>query len=204
MAMIEIQNLTVGYEDRIVFSNFSATFLPATINAITGLNGSGKTTLLAAIAGDIKAREGSISLSNRGIQSYSQKELSQLRAVAAQNHYYWLPYSVEEILQLGHEEVSPARFSLVVESLAIAPFVKQSVTSLSGGQLQRVEIARALLRETPILILDEPFASQDLESVAKIKEILREARDAGTTVIFVAHERFEDLSWCDQIINLNV
>ena len=69
--------------------------------------------------------------------------------------------------------------------------------------MQRVEIARAFLRETPVILLDEPFASQDLESIAKIESLMREARDAGRTVIFVAHERFEDLSWCDQVINLN-
>lgn len=203
MAMIEITNLTVSYGHQPVLANFSATFAPSTITAITGFNGSGKSTLVSAIARDIEAAEGSISFNGKSIANYTLKELSKLRAVASQNHYYWLPYSVEEILQLGNDEVSTAAFTSVIEKLAITPFLQQSVTTLSGGQLQRVEIARAFLRETPVILLDEPFASQDLESIAKIESLMREARDAGRTVIFVAHERFEDLSWCDQVINLN-
>ena len=201
--MIEITNLTVGYSHVVVLENFSATFAPSTITAITGFNGSGKSTLISAIAGDIQPMEGSISINGASLESYSLKELSRIRAVAVQSHYYWLPYTVQEILLLGNEDVIQDKFDSLLEALAITPFLHQSVTTLSGGQLQRVEIARALIRDTPLVLLDEPFASQDLESIARIEALLREARDAGRIVIFVAHERFEDLSWCDQVIDLN-
>ena len=201
--MIEITNLTVGYGHVVVLENFSATFAPSTITAITGFNGSGKSTLISAIAGDIQPMEGSISINGASLESYSLKELSRIRAVAVQSHYYWLPYTVQEILLLGNEDVIQDKFDSLLEALAITPFLQQSVTTLSGGQLQRVEIARALIRDTPLVLLDEPFASQDLESIARIEALLREARDAGRIVIFVAHERFEDLSWCDQVIDLN-
>lgn len=201
--MIEITNLTVGYSHVVVLENFSATFAPSTITAITGFNGSGKSTLISAIAGDIQPMEGSISINGASLESYSLKELSRIQTVAVQSHYYWLPYTVQEILLLGNEDVIQDKFDSLLEALAITPFLQQSVTTLSGGQLQRVEIARALIRDTPLVLLDEPFASQDLESIARIEALLREARDAGRIVIFVAHERFEDLSWCDQVIDLN-
>ncbi len=130
-------------------------------------------------------------------------ELSRLRAMAAQSHHYWMAFKSTEILRLGNEEVSQERFDFLIEKLNINGYLQEPVTTLSGGQLQRVEIARALLRERSLLMLDEPFASQDLASIEAIKGLLLEERAAGRTVILVAHLRREDLSWCDQIIELN-
>jgi ABC-type Mn2+/Zn2+ transport system ATPase subunit len=114
-----------------------------------------------------------------------------------------MAYKSIEILRLGNEDVSQERFDYLIEKLNIGSYLQESVTTLSGGQLQRIEIARTLLRELPLLMLDEPFASQDLASIEAIKSLLIEERAAGRTVILVAHMRREDLSWCDQIIELN-
>jgi iron complex transport system ATP-binding protein len=200
--MISVSDLSVSYGDRKVIADFSANFESGTISAITGSNGVGKSTLLSAIAGEIKA-EGSIAIGRRAIGEYSLKELANIRALAVQNHQYWLAYTVEEILSLGIEKPSQTRRDEIIDALSMRPFLAQSVTTLSGGQLQRIEIARALLRQTPILFLDEPFASQDLAMIAQLIEIFKKARTSGVTIILVAHERSEDLLWCDQVINLN-
>jgi ABC-type Mn2+/Zn2+ transport system ATPase subunit len=91
----------------------------------------------------------------------------------------------------------------LIEKLGISKYLYQRITTLSGGQLQRIEIARALLRQLPILMLDEPFASQDLQSIAAITDLLREEAAAGRTVLLVAHARRDDLSWCDQVIEIS-
>jgi ABC-type Mn2+/Zn2+ transport system ATPase subunit len=114
-----------------------------------------------------------------------------------------MAYTTEEILRLAHGDISDERFDYLVEKLAITPYLQQRVTTLSGGQSQRIEIARALMRELPIVFLDEPFASQDLKSMDAIIELLQAERAAGRTIVLVAHARSEDLAWCDQIINLN-
>jgi ABC-type Mn2+/Zn2+ transport system ATPase subunit len=114
-----------------------------------------------------------------------------------------MAYTTEEILRLGNDDISQERFNYLVEKLGATEYLNQRVTTLSGGQSQRIEIARALMRELPIVLLDEPFASQDLKSISAITELLQEERASGRTIILVAHARREELSWCDQVIELN-
>ena len=201
--MISASALTLTYGDHIVLEDFSATFSKGTITAIIGANGSGKSTLLAALAGDLLPVSGVITFNDKPIVEMKRSELSQLRTLAQQSHHYWMAYTSNEILQLGHEEVAEDRFTYLIEKLGLSDYLEQSVTTLSGGQVQRIEIARALLRELPIVMLDEPFASQDLKSIDAIRELLKEECAAGRIVILVAHARREDLLWCDQIIEIS-
>jgi iron complex transport system ATP-binding protein len=201
--MISASHLDLSYGDRTVLKDFSATFAAGSITAIVGANGTGKSTLLAALAGDLLPSGGDVTVNDQPITSLNRTQLSQLRSLAQQSHSYWMAYTTEEILRLAHGDISDERFDYLVEKLAITPYLQQRVTTLSGGQSQRIEIARALMRELPIIFLDEPFASQDLKSMDAIIELLQAERAAGRTIVLVAHARSEDLAWCDQIINLN-
>lgn len=201
--MITASNLTLSYGNRTVLEGFSASFSQGTITAIIGANGSGKSTLLAALAGDLAPLVGEIAFDGKPIKEMKRKELSHLRSLAQQSHQYWMAFTADEILRLGHDQVSEARFNYLIEKLGITQYINQRVTTLSGGQLQRIEIARALLRELPVVMLDEPFASQDLKSISAIQDLLLEESAAGRTVLLVAHARREDLSWCDQIIEIS-
>jgi iron complex transport system ATP-binding protein len=201
--MISASHLDLSYGERTVLKDFSATFSAGSITAIVGANGTGKSTLLAALAGDLVPSGGDVTVNDQPIASLNRTQLSQLRSLAQQSHSYWMAYTTEEILRLAHGDISDVRFNYLVEKLAITPYLQQRVTTLSGGQSQRIEIARALMRELPIIFLDEPFASQDLKSMDAIIELLQAERAAGRTIVLVAHARSEDLAWCDQIINLN-
>ena len=201
--MISISNLNLSYGARQVISDFSATLEQGTITAILGANGTGKSTLIAAIAGDVSPESGRITIKEITIESLGREELAKLRSVAQQSHNYWMAYTTNEILRLGNEDISEERFNYLVKKLGIYSYLEQRVTTLSGGQSQRIEIARALMRELPIVLLDEPFASQDMTSIENIKELLLEESSAGRTVILVAHMRRDDLSWCDQILEVN-
>lgn len=202
--MISVTHLSLAYGDRVVLEDFSATCAEATITAIIGANGSGKSTLLAALAGDIAPVAGDITIDEVSIHDMKKSQLSKMRSLAQQSHHYWMAYTTDEILRLGHDVVSEDRFNYLIEKLGISDYLNQSVTTLSGGQLQRIEIARALLRQLPIVMLDEPFASQDVKSISAIIDLLREESAARRTVLLVAHMRREDLSWCDQVIEIGV
>lgn len=203
MAMISASNLSLSYGKHVVLENFSASFVEGTITAIIGVNGCGKSTLLAALAGDIAPIAGSVTIDSTSIFEMKKSHLSKLRSLAQQSHQYWMAYTADEILRLGNDEIATDRYNYVINRLGINEFLNQSVTTLSGGQLQRIEIARALLRQLPIVMLDEPFASQDLKSIAAITELLKEESASGRTVLLVAHARREDLAWCDQIIEIS-
>jgi ABC-type cobalamin/Fe3+-siderophores transport system ATPase subunit len=199
--MIEIKGLTVVRGKRIVVDNFSATIAGASITAITGPNGCGKSTLAQAIAGDLKYQSGQITIAGRELQTITLEEQAELRSVVEQNRNYWLSFTAREVIAMGQSKANLARMEGVMKRLQIAEYADQSVTTLSGGQAQRIDLARALIRDTPIYIFDEPLSAQDSQSKVRVIEEFKAMRSAGKTLIVIAHSDRESLSWCDQIID---
>ena len=199
--MIEIKGLTVARGKRIVVDNFSATIAPASITAITGPNGCGKSTLAQSIAGDLKYQSGQITIAGLELQTITLEEQAELRSVVEQNRNYWLSFTAREVIAMGQSKANLARMEGVMQRLQIAEYADQSVTTLSGGQAQRIDLARALIRDTPIYIFDEPLSAQDSQSKVRVIEEFKAMRSAGKTLIVIAHSDRESLSWCDQIID---
>ena len=200
--MIQVDKVTIAFGERVVLKDFSASIAKGSITAIIGPNGSGKSSLLSAISADIPLASGEIQINGRSVSEMSFEEMAFLRSFAQQSHTYWMAYSVEEILWLGHDSVSSSRFNEIVDALDIRSFLTDKVTVLSGGQLQRVEIARALMRQSPLVLLDEPFASQDLQSITRIIELMQAEKNRGITFVVVAHAHRADLIWADAVIDI--
>lgn len=201
MALITIEKVSIIRGGKNVLTDFSASIEPGKITAIIGPNGSGKSTLLGALAGDLPIASGVITIAGRDLKEISVGEQSQLRSVVLQNRNYWLSYTARELIEMGQGPAELARVDAVMQRLDMTRFENQSVTTLSGGEAQRVEIARALIRDTPIYLLDEPLSAQDVQSKARIIALLQELRDQGRTVLVIAHIDKSSLSWCDQIID---
>ena len=201
MALITIEKVSIIRGGKNVLTDFSASIEPGKITAIIGPNGSGKSTLLGALAGDLPIASGMITIAGRDLKEISVAEQSQLRSVVLQNRNYWLSYTTRELIEMGQGPAELARVDAVMKSLDMTRFENQSVTTLSGGEAQRVEIARALIRDTPIYLFDEPLSAQDVQSKARIIALLQELRDQGRTVLVIAHIDKSSLSWCDQIID---
>ena len=199
--MIEINHLTVARGKRIVVDNFSATIAPASITAITGPNGCGKSTLAQAIAGDLKYQSGQITIAGRELQTITLEEQAELRSVVEQNRNYWLSFTAREVIAMGQSKADLERMEGVMKRLQIAEYADQTVTTLSGGQAQRIDLARALIRDTPVYIFDEPLSAQDSQSKVRVIEEFKAMRSVGKTLIVIAHSDRESLSWCDQIID---
>ena len=201
MALIKIEQVSISRGGKSVIEQFSATIEPGKITAIIGPNGSGKSTLLSAIAGDLPLRAGEITFDGRNLKEISVAEQSALRSVVLQNRNYWLSYSTRELIEMGQGPEELLRVEAILQALDMKRFENQSVTTLSGGEAQRIEIARALIRDTPIYLLDEPLSAQDVASKARIIALLKGLRDKGKTVLVIAHIDKNSLSWCDQIID---
>jgi iron complex transport system ATP-binding protein len=200
--MIEISHLSVFRGKREIIKNFSASIPASSITAITGANGSGKSTLLAALAGDLEYRSGEIKYSSQELREISLQEQSSIRSVVLQNQSYWLSFTAREVISMGQGSDALARIDSILEVLDMKSFVDQAVTTLSGGQSQRVEIARALIRDTDFYLLDEPLSAQDSQSKQRIISYLETLRDQGKTILVIAHIDRDALSWCDQVIDL--
>ena len=201
MALIKIDQVSISRGGKSVIEQFSATIEPGKITAIIGPNGSGKSTLLSAIAGDLPIGAGEITFDGRNLKEISVAEQSALRSVVLQNRNYWLSYSTRELIEMGQGPDELLRVDAVMQALDMKRFENQSVTTLSGGEAQRIEIARALIRDTPIYLLDEPLSAQDVASKARIIELLKGLRDKGKTILVIAHIDKNSLTWCDQIID---
>ena len=201
MALITIEKVSIIRGGKNVLTDFSASIEPGEITAIIGPNGSGKSTLLGALTGDLPIASGMITIAGRDLKEISVAEQSQLRSVVLQNRNYWLSYTARELIEMGQGPAELARVDAVMQRLDMTRFENQSVTTLSGGEAQRVEIARALIRDTAIYLLDEPLSAQDVQSKARIIALLQELRDQGRTVLVIAHIDKSSLSWCDQIID---
>ena len=203
MAMISLSNLKIIRGGRTVISNFSVEIEQATITAIVGPNGCGKSSLLGAMAGDIALAQGEILFDGRNLKSMPLQEQAALRSVVMQNRNYWLSYSAADVIGMGQSEDARSRMPSIISELNMGEYVDQSVTTLSGGEAQRVEIARALIRDTEIYLLDEPLASQDSRSKERIIAALQRLKAEGKTIVIIAHVDRHSLGWCDQVIELN-
>jgi len=199
--MISVNSISVIRDQNPIIKDFSTEFKAGTITAIIGPNGCGKSTLLAAIAGDLPLAIGVIKFNEKELSSYQIAELARLRSVVIQQPAFNLAFTVKEVLAMARLAGSTLESeNSAIAKLAIKELADRKVTQLSGGERQRVAIALAVAVDAPVLLLDEPLAAQDVESTARIIELLRSEAKAGKTIILVAHVQESELSWCDQII----
>ena len=192
--MITINEITIIRDGREIIYDYSEQIPAGSITVIIGPNGCGKSTLLAAIAGDIVPSKGTITLDELHPPLTSAKKLATVRSMAVQNQFFTLGFSVRQIIEMA----GPA--DEIMEQLHLSPIANRHVTTLSGGEAQRVAIAQAIAAQTPILLLDEPFAAQDVDSRSRIITILKSMAEKGTTVVVVVHASESDLGWADKVI----
>ena len=201
MALILIDDVSIIRAGREVVSHFSAAISSGKITAIIGPNGCGKTSLLSALAGDIPIAGGTITIDGKNLNDISTQEQAKIRSVVQQNRNYWLSYTAREVIEMGQDEEALRQVDRIMSALQINGFANQKVTTLSGGEAQRIEIARALIRNTDIYLLDEPLSAQDSNSKQRIISLLSELRSHGKTIVIIAHIDKAALTWCDQIID---
>ena len=192
--MITIDEITIVRDGREIIYDYSEQIPAGSITVIVGPNGCGKSTLLAAIAGDIAPDKGTITIDENHPILTSASTLATLRAMAIQNQSFTLGFTVREIVQMGGDPDE------VLEALGLTEIADRLVTTLSGGESQRVAIAQAIAQRTPVLLLDEPLAAQGIYSRKKIIALLQQLADSGTTVVVVAHSTETELTWADKVI----
>ena len=192
--MITIDEITIVRDGREIIYDYSEQIPAGSITVIVGPNGCGKSTLLAAIAGDIAPDKGTITIDENHPILTSASTLATLRAMAIQNQSFTLGFTVREIVQMGGDSDE------VLEALGLIEIADRLVTTLSGGESQRVAIAQAIAQRTPVLLLDEPLAAQDIYSRKKIIALLQQLADSGTTIVVVAHSTETELTWADKVI----
>lgn len=209
MNYFSIQNLTKSYEEKTVLYPFNLELGKGQIIAIVGETGSGKSTLLRIMAGLEVQNSGNIKLKMKEILNPDQKIVSgyhEIKLIHQDFHLYPninVAENIARALLHCNKEYANYRLETVLNLLGLAEFRDRMPHQLSGGQQQKVAIAKALSVEPEILLLDEPFSSLDtIQKYRLIYELKEIFLKMGTSVIFVTHDLDDALRLTDELIIL--
>jgi iron complex transport system ATP-binding protein len=192
--MITIDEITIVVDGREIIYDYSEQIPAGSITVIVGPNGCGKSTLLAAIAGDIAPDKGTITIDEHHPILTAANTLAGIRSMVVQNQSFVLGFTVRQVIEMAGDSAQ------VMKALELTEIADRLVTTLSGGEAQRVAIAQAIAQNTPVLLLDEPLAAQDVHSRNRIIQLLKDLAEQGKTIVVVAHSNETELSWADKVI----
>lgn len=212
--VIETKNLNWAYNGIKVLDNVSIDIRFGTFTGILGPNGAGKTTLLKQILNLLHVEKNSILIRGTDIKTYSRKELARIEGYVPQSVKIDFNFTVEQVVMMGRtpflgrfdreseKDIRIAKWAM--EETGVLELKDKLITHLSGGELQRVVIARALTQEPIILALDEPTSHLDIHHQINILSILRTlAKKEGLTIVAVLHDVNHALEYCDNLFLMN-
>jgi ABC-type glutathione transport system ATPase component len=197
-SLVEVRDLRVSYGRREVVHGVTFSVAPAEIYAVVGESGSGKSTLARTLAGLERPSAGELTLRARSVQMIFQD------AVGSLNPRMRVRTALEEALYFGGKKRSGGVFRdarSLLDAVGLSEAVlEQYPRELSGGQCQRVSVARALARDPQLLIADEPVSALDVSVQARILNLLRELKDRlGISILLVAHDLAVVKNVCDRV-----
>ncbi len=208
---IRFRDVSFGYDSRTVLKNVTCTFQENSFTAIVGPSGSGKTTMCNLIARFYDTTEGTITLGDDDLRSFTCDSILKQLSIVFQNVYLFHDTILENI-RFGRPDASREEVAEAAKKARCHDFIMQlpdgyetmvgeGGSTLSGGEKQRISIARAILKDAPIIILDEATSSVDPENEHLIQEAIQELV-RGKTVIAIAH-RLPTIEQADQILVLD-
>ena len=186
---VVLRNITVRYGRRTALDAVSGEFASGSLTAVVGANGAGKSTLLAAIAGAVRLAGGAIDCPAR-------QQLAYLSQLAAIDRDY--PLTVSELITLGGwrefgafrapNTALRARAAKAAETVGMAGRLARVIGELSVGELQRALFARLILQDAAVILVDEPFAAVDAQTMSVLLDQMTRWHQEGRTVIAVLHD----------------
>ncbi|PID92846.1 MAG: ATP-binding protein [Bacteroidetes bacterium] len=204
-----LKGLGIGYSRaKPLLQGLDLSFQEGKLIALIGLNGSGKSTLLKTMAGLIRELEGNCLFNGQALGSFSGAERARRISYVAAGTFA-APLKVKEVLALGrlpytgwmgrYKAADLRRVEAALSEVGLAGFGERRMEQLSDGERQRAMIARALVQDTPLMLLDEPAAFLDLPAKYELIRILSRIRDAGKTVVYSTHDLETALSTSDTL-----
>ena len=209
---LTVRDLTVGYGPPDAFSlqGVSLSLEAGRFVAVLGPNGSGKTTLVRALLGLIPIRRGEIELDGRALASWRPAERAARIGVLPQREETAVGWRVEEVVMFGrYARLSPFAAPAAADHTAVEEAIRRcdvtglrsrKVDTLSGGEWQRVRLARALAQEPNLLLLDEPSTALDLRHEMEIFELVRTLVDEGLAALVITHHVNLAARFADELV----
>ncbi len=196
--LLHVTGLYAGYAHHCVLQNVNLSLHPGESLALLGPNGSGKTTLLRTLSGVLAPQAGSIELLGRSLTHMNSRTRARLVAVVPQRGTYPPAMTARQFVLLGrfahlswlgvYNRADYTMADKVLEETGTASLADRPLTELSGGEIQRVLLARALAQECPLLLLDELTAGLDLARMVELFDLLERRRATGACILMVMHD----------------
>lgn len=212
MSDLAIRNLSVSLQDVPIVRDISCTLRAGEIAGVIGPNGAGKSTFLKAACGLTPATGGAITLDGQDIAAMSPAMRARAIAYLPQRHVLHWDLTLSQTVSLGRlphvsgmdrlAQPDRAAIARAMTTAEITGLADRRVGTLSGGELARGMLARALAAETPFLFADEPVAALDPYHALHIMELLRDLARAGRAVLVVLHDLTLALRFCDRLLLL--
>ncbi len=197
-AILKIENLEAGIGKRTILKNINLELHPGELLVLVGPNGSGKTTFIKTAASFLPRIKGNIFLKGKDISSFKKDEKAQQLALVFQSQGSSWPFSVKEFILQGrfshqgwfgilnkHDEAVAEK---VILDAGLDSFKDRLVSELSGGEYQRVLIARAMVQEAPLFLLDEPVSYLDLKYQLSVMDLIRRSVNRGIAAMVSLHD----------------
>ena len=206
-----LDNVSFAYGEKQALDHLSLKIAPGRFYGLVGPNGCGKSTLLDLLMANRTPVQGRIDYNGQSLANYGRRQLARQLALVPQDFTIHFAFTVLEVVLMGRHPYLP-RFGApgsedygiarkAMAAIGIDGFGDRYVTELSGGEKQRVVVARALAQETPVLMLDEATSNLDVGHTMEIFNVARQrVRERGETVIAVIHNLNLAAAYCDEMI----
>lgn len=210
--ILQVKNLNFSYSNQKILENISFAVKKGEIISVLGPNGVGKSTLVKCLAQIYKEQQANVFYKQKSLLEYKPKLLAQEIAYVPQNLEINFPLTVKEFVLLGRKPYIKWNISQednqiaaeIMAKLSIENLSKRNLQNLSGGEKQKVSLARALAQKPELIILDEPTSNLDLNHQLELIKILNSlANKKDLTVIVVLHDLNLALNYTDKCLLLN-
>lgn len=211
--IIKLQEVSFSYGETNILSNITFSVNKGDFVGLVGQNGSGKTTLIKILLGILKKRSGKIIIFDSPIEEFKENKKIGYVPQKATNFDPFFPATVFEIVSMGllSQKKNPKRITSadnklinsVLTQVNMTHYKKRRIGELSGGQQQKVFIARALVSNPELLILDEPSAGIDQKSRDEFYEMLGKLNKKGMTIIMITHDLSRITKHINKVASLN-
>lgn len=197
--MLDIHSLSVAYGDRLVLDQVSLQVRPGEVFGLLGPNGAGKSTLIRSVSGVLKPQSGQVSIAGKDLSALDPRQRARCLSVVPQARHLPGAFTVYQTVLLGRTphldwlgRTSPADHARVMAALdqtRLTDLAERPVGQLSGGEQQRVLLARALVQDTSVLLMDEPTTHLDLQHQSALLNLTRKlAAEKGIAVLMALHD----------------